>query len=511
MRTTTTEAGAADRATTTDPSAPEDPAHASTIGTARRLLTGIRGRIVLGYAALMAMALTVAIVVARQVHVARVERTIEIELTQEADGLRQLAADSPDTDFDVRALFDAFLASNVASDNEAFYTIPLDSPAPGAGLRYSFGAPTQLLADDELIDRWSSATAPRIGTYDTPDGKVRALVIPIVRPNTDAEQRILGVAVIARFTAEDWQEVDELVRVLVLTGVAALAATTALAWWLAGRIILPVRRLTATARGITHSDLSARIPVSGQDELAVLGATFNEMLDRLDTGFRAQRQFLDDVAHDLRTPITIARGHLEVPGDDPAEREEAVAVVLDELDRMGRSVSDLLVLAKAERPDFLLVQSVDFHDLIGDVVQRASALARRTWKVDAAPQPGALVGPGDPDRLIQAMLNLAVNAVEHTDEGDEIGFRAEMADNASPTVHLEIRDTGRGVDEEIADRLFDRYERGAVKRDRAEGMGLGLTIVEAIAHAHGGSVAYAPNPGGGARFTLSIPLGGHAE
>jgi two-component system OmpR family sensor kinase len=508
-RATTMEGGDADRATTTDPSTPDGRAYSSTIGTARRRLTGIRGRIVVGYAVLMATALTVAIVIARQVHVARVERTIEIELVEESDKLRQLADDvAPNTDRDVRDLFDAFLASNVASDNEAFYTIPFDSASPGDGIRYSFGAPTRLLDDDELIGRLSSVRAPTMSAYDTPDGNIRALVMPIVGSSAGTEPRVLGVAVIAHFTAQDWHEVNELVRVLVLTGIAALATTTALAWWLAGRIISPVRQLTATARGITHSDLSARIPVSGHDELAELGATFNAMVDRLDTGFRAQRQFLDDIAHDLRTPITIARGHLEVLGDDPAERDDAVAVVLDELDRMSRSVSDLLVLAKAERPDFLRVRPVDFHDLVNDIMQRASALARRTWLIDTVPQPGALVGPADPDRLIQAMLNLAVNAVEHTDDGDEIGIGAETAGNTtSPTVRLEIRDTGQGVDAEVADRLFDRYERGSVKRDRGEGMGLGLTIVEAIARAHGGSAEYAENPGGGARFTLQIPLG----
>lgn len=117
--------------------------------------------------------------------------------------------------------------------------------------------------------------------------------------------------VAAAFVDAYREELDELVTLLTVAALAVLTVTTALAWSLAGRIIAPVRQLTRTAKAITHSDLSARIPVEGHNEISELGTTFNEMVDRLERGSRAQRQFLDDIAHDLRTPLTSARGHLE--------------------------------------------------------------------------------------------------------------------------------------------------------------------------------------------------------
>src|SRR5690606_6248307 len=138
-----------------------------------------------------------------------------------------------------------------------------------------------------------------------------------------------------------------------------------------------------------------------------------------------QRQFLDDVAHELRTPITIARGHLEVLGDDPAERDETIAIVTDELDRMNRYVNDLLLLAKADQHELqrqlLRFEPVDVGELASGLIQRVSGIAERRWVLDAAPEPGQLAIVADPGRLTQAMLNLATNAADHTDEGDEIG------------------------------------------------------------------------------------------
>ena len=153
--------------------------------------------------------------------------------------------------------------------------------------------------------------------------------------------------VVAFFPDADQAEIAQVIRVAALIGLAVLAVSSVLAWTLAGRVLSPVREMTRTARRITGSDLSARIPVEGHDELAELGHTFNDMVERVEEGFRAQRRFLDDVAHELRTPITIARGHLEFLGDDPVERAETIEIVTEELDRMSRYVGELLLLAKA--------------------------------------------------------------------------------------------------------------------------------------------------------------------
>jgi two-component system OmpR family sensor kinase len=157
-----------------------------------------------------------------------------------------------------------------------------------------------------------------------------------------------------------------------------LILASLLAWVVAGRVLAPLRLLGDTARSIGESDLTRRIPVEGDDELVDLARTFNEMLGRLEEAFASQKAFISDAGHELRTPITIIRGHLEVMGDDPDERRETLELVSDELGRMSRLVNDLLLLAKANRPDFLEPQTIDLDDLTRELFAKASALADAT-------------------------------------------------------------------------------------------------------------------------------------
>ena len=276
------------------------------------------------------------------------------------------------------------------------------------------------------------------------------------------------------------------------------------AWTIAGRVLQPVRQLTRATRNISASDLTTQIPVEGDDELAELGHNFNGMLDRLDESFRGQRAFLDDVAHELRTPITIVRGHLEVLGDDPEERAETIALVTDELDRMARYVGDLLVVARASSPDFLQLDLVDLGALVDGALVRASALAPRDWA--RAPTPGGdgeLLVLADGERLMQAVLALVTNAVQHTHEGDRITIGA---DAVGDHVRLWVADTGPGIDAADHQRIFERFSRGnRATLSRPEGTGLGLPIVAAIARAHGGHVELDSRLGAGATFRIVIP------
>lgn len=528
MMTTTT--------VTTAMTEPAGPVHGAAARRSWRSLgrraTSIRARFVVGYALLFAVAIGVTVVVTRQVQVARLNREITRDLVQEVEEFRAVAGSiNPDTGqpYGTNAvdLFNGFLAQNVAGDHEAFYTLPIPI-GPGAGMRHSFDAPFVPDPESELVAAWVAITQPLTATHSTDFGEVRSLAVPVL----DASDNVTGVFVVAHFPDEQQADLSRLVRLLALAGIGMLAVTTALAWTIAGRVVAPVRALTRTARGITDSDLSGRIPVAGNDELAELGTTFNEMVDRLERGFEAQRRFLDDIAHDLRTPLTIARGHLEIlaslpDGGDAADRAETISIVTDELDRMGRLVSDLLVLAKAEQPDFLRLEPVDYGDLAVDLLSRAEALGDRRWVVDEAPRPGLLAGEADDDRLVQAVLNLAANAVQHTADGDEIGIGVaavgrpwtEMPPGAAApplSVRIWVRDTGAGVPaDEVAD-LFRRHGRGAASRSRRdgrmqEGMGLGLSIVDAIARAHGGTVVYAPASDGGAIFTMTLPLNPEPE
>ena len=479
--------------------------------TWRRRLGNVRVRVVVGYVALLAAALAISILVTRQVLLARLDREIDRALVQEVEELRLLAdGTNPETGepfgTDAQAIIDTFLGRSVPADNEAFYTLLRGEPY----LRDS-EAPLELFDEVELVASWAAADQPVTGSARTEVGEVRYLVAPLLNDGV-AE----GTFIVAHFPEPDRDEVLQVLRVVLVAGAVVLVASAALAWSLAGRVLRPVRDLTRTAREITDTDFSARIPVVGDDELGELGHTFNQMLDRLEHGFRMQRGFLDDVAHELRTPITIAQGHLELLGDDPDEREETVAVITDELDRMSRYVSDLLLLAKAEEPDFVRPQPIDLGEFAEDFMTRLAGLDDRSWVLDEAPMPGRVAIVADPVRLSQAILNLASNAVQHTGPGDEIGFGIDVHPGAlgatTPVARLWVRDTGPGVDDSVRAALFQRHTRGVTSREgRPDGMGIGLSIVDAIARGHAGRVDVESDPGAGARFTITVPIGPESD
>lgn len=295
---------------------------------------------------------------------------------------------------------------------------------------------------------------------------------------------------------------------LALSGVALLM-TTGVGWAVAGRILAPVRLVRATAAELTEQDLTRRIPVEGRDDVAALAETFNAMLDRLERAFAAQRVFVDDAGHELRTPITIVRGHLELMGDDPADREETVRLVTDELDRMSRIVEDLLLLAGAERPDFVRPEPVQLAELTADVFVKVRTLGDREWQLDGVADREVRL---DPQRMTQAMVQLAQNAVQHTVPGQRIriGSRVEAAregaDRAGPDrVELYVADHGPGIPPEDAEVIFERFRRGTSRRGtRTSGAGLGLAIVKAIAEGHHGRVDLRRTEGGGATFVLTL-------
>jgi two-component system OmpR family sensor kinase len=470
---------------------------------------GIRGRIVVGYVALLAAALAISIVVTRQVLSGRLDRDIDRALSQEIEELRSLAGGTdPQTGepfgSDSVAILDTFLRRSVPGTNEAFYTL-----VDGTQFLSSFGAPQAVWQDRPLVARWAAVGRPERATVSTAAGEMRYLAVPL-----QTDEGPAAVFVVAHFLDADRDELLVVLRVLMVAAGVVLAASAVLAWSLAGRVLRPVRELISTARSISETDLTRRIPVTGRDELAELGSTFNEMVERLEQGFAQQRQFLDDVAHELRTPITISRGHLELLGDDPEERRETVAIITDELDRMNRYVDDLLLLAKVEQHDFLRLEPIDLGELAATVDQRVRSLGPRAWTTDAAPPPGTIAIVGDRGRLVQAILNLATNAVQHTEPGDEIalGFEVAPAGRASDTqldrvASMWVRDTGPGLDPTTIEQLFERRFRGAAsRRRRSDGMGIGLSIVDAIARGHGGHAHATNEPGGGARFTITIPI-----
>jgi signal transduction histidine kinase len=299
------------------------------------------------------------------------------------------------------------------------------------------------------------------------------------------------------FRDREEEELNDAITALAGVGLALLVAGSVLAWRLAGGILRPVRAVTSTARSITATSLEGRIPEQGGDEIAHLAATFNEMLDRLERAFAAQREFLDDAGHELRTPLTIVRGHLETLEEDPEARRRTVELVLDEVKRMSRMVDDLILLAQSDEPDFLRVEPVDVAALTNDLYEKARALGGRTWRIDAVGR-GIIVADGQ--RLTQAVMQLAQNAVEHTDVGAEIGLGSTVTLDGA---RFWVRDTGTGVVAEDRERIFERLERGS-NEDRP-GAGLGLAIVTAIARAHGGRAELDGAGAPGATFSITVP------
>ena len=172
--------------------------------------------------------------------------------------------------------------------------------------------PYRLDQDPELARRWGSIERADRGHVSTPGGEIEFLAVPL-----RAEGETRGVFVVAIFRQFETGDLDTITGALAGVGVAVLLIGALLTWRGAQRVIAPMRDVTRTAHQITETDLSRRIPVQGEDEVAELARTFNEMLDRLESAFATQRRFLDDAGHELRTPITIVRGHLELHGRRP--------------------------------------------------------------------------------------------------------------------------------------------------------------------------------------------------
>jgi two-component system OmpR family sensor kinase len=420
---------------------------------------------------------------------------IDAELTQEVSELRRLAQGVDPTTTEpfggnVRRIFDVFRLRNIPSRHEVILTFVNGELT---GFRGMSDESYRLDRDRALIARWGSLDRTDRGEISTPGGRIRYLAVPVRERDGDR-----GVFVVGSFRDREEEELNGAIAALAGVGLAILLIGSILAWRLAGSVLGPVRAVTSTARSISEASLQRRIPEQGTDEIAQLAATFNDMLERLERAFSIQRRFLDDAGHELRTPITIVRGHLEFLDEEPEEREATIKLLLDELDRMGRIVDDLLLLAQANEPDFLQLELVNVEALTSELETKASALGSRQWRVDAAGR-GIIVA--DRQRLTQAVVQLAQNAVQHTEEGAEIGLGSAVFPGQA---RFWVRDLGPGIPPYEQERIFERFVRGSAAR-RAGGAGLGLAIVRAIAEAHGGRVELASSPGMGATFVIVVP------
>jgi two-component system, OmpR family, sensor kinase len=459
----------------------------------------VRVRILASYVILLAAASLVSVFVARQVLIVRLDDRIQADLEQEVREFRALAVDGTDPATgqpfgdDVNRIFRIYLSRNVPGEGEELITIPRRGK-----IRNQRSERAEYVIEEPFISRWQRLDDEERGEIDTPGGPARYIAVPV-----EFNGRSLGALVVAVFTAEERAEVAEVVRIVAAVSGGVLLLATVIAFLTAGRVLAPLRRLRDAARSISGTDLAQRIEVEGNDEIAELGETFNGMLDRLESAFASQREFVRDAGHELRTPITVIRGHLELLAaseEDPSERAETIAIVTDELGRMSRFVDDLLLLARAERPDFLEYQTVDIEDLSRELLTKATSLGPREWTLERTGR-GIIVA--DRQRLTQAVMNLADNAIRHTETGEGITLGSSV--NAREA-RLWVRDSGPGIDPSEHEAIFERLSRGRSAHRNYEGTGLGLAIVRAIAEAHGGRIELMSEPGSGALFTVVIPV-----
>ncbi|MDY6936185.1 MAG: ATP-binding protein [Cyanobacteriota bacterium] len=355
--------------------------------------------------------------------------------------------------------------------------------------------PAFLSHSPQLIDLWSQQTQPEVIKHQG-----RKLVV-FVKPIRFSEE-VRGSLIIANDITDALKPIKYTKKTISVVTFLVCVLFALVAWFTLGGVLNPLSLLTKTARSITESNMNQRIPVKGTDETAELAKTFNEMLDRLQFAFVSQQAFLNDAGHELRTPITVIQGHLELLKLKPERQEQTIDLVVDELSRMNRLVNDLLLLAKSECPDFLHLRPEELDWLTEEIYVKAQAVAPRDWRLECKGVSPIVV---DRQRLTQAVMNLIANAVRHTQPDETIALGSRVRDDRA---YFWVRDTGEGIDPAERERIFERFARGthSDRYSEGEGAGLGLSIVSAIVSAHGGWVELDSVLGAGSTFTIVLPL-----
>lgn len=304
----------------------------------------------------------------------------------------------------------------------------------------------------------------------------------------------------------DQQSAVNLTVALLASAIPLLTlATSVVAWWLVGRALRPVERMTGRLARINSPIGEERVPVpSADDSLRTLGETMNDMLDRLQLAQRSQRSFVSDASHELRSPVATLSGAIEIASmaDDLATWREMSGLMGSEVKRLDELVQGLLALSRADDSGLTLTkQDVDLDDLAEAEVARLRSSATREVKADV--HPARLVA--DPSLLRQILVNLGDNAMRHADSMVRVTVRQEPDGGAV----LRVDDDGAGIAEEDRSRVFDRFVRLQESRTRDEGgSGLGLAIVAQIVRAHRGRIEIVDSDLGGAGFVVRLPAGG---
>ena len=353
---------------------------------------------------------------------------------------------------------------------------------------------------DDAGLRWvESNHQPVTRNVRTGGAHLRVLTVPLL-----VNDQAVGYLQVGAVREQVDNALSLLLIVLVVSGLGATVAAAIVGRLLAGRALRPIDTITQTALAISRADdLDKRIPEAGpQDEVGRLVKTFNIMLDRLEGLFRGQQRFIADISHELRTPLTTIRGNVDLMRHMKSVDEESLNAIQAESDRMTRMVGDLLLLAQADAGQTIRRERVELDTLLLEVYRQMQPMLEGVELSIGEEDQAAVMG--DTDRLKQLLLNLVDNARKYTPKGGQVtlGLRCEPG-----WAVLTVADTGIGIPTQDLPHIFGRFYRVDKARSRvAGGAGLGLSIVQWIAQAHGGKIGVQSEPGHGTTFTVRLPL-----
>jgi len=336
----------------------------------------------------------------------------------------------------------------------------------------------------------------------------------IVIPNRRDKVRILYAMLSPSMILQVGQAMESYSRFLdafkgifIVTMSFLIVIAAGIGWFMARRAVSGVEAVTRTARKISGGILQERVPVKGSgDEIDKLALTFNEMLDRIQILLAEIKEMSDNIAHDLRSPITRIRGGAEVTlstGKSLSEFESMAASTIEECDRLLDMINTMLMISKTESGvDKLSPEEVDIAGLVRDACELFTPVAedKRVSLNCHVPEKNTLLGD---KQMIQRMLsNVLDNAVKYTPPGGKV--EVSVSEDEKPDIVVSVKDTGTGIPQSDLPRIFERFYRGDQSRSQA-GTGLGLSLARAIARAHGGEISAVSGPNQGSTFTITLP------
>jgi heavy metal sensor kinase len=328
------------------------------------------------------------------------------------------------------------------------------------------------------------------------------------QPLEAPDGRPIGWLQVARSLAPSEQASESLFVQIVLSLPLVVVLAAVVGYFLAGRALRPIDRITRTAQAMSAQDLTQRIEYEGpDDEVGRLARTFDQMLDRLQAAFERERRFTADASHELRTPLTVIKGRIDVTVSRPRTVEEYTHTLHDvarETNRLIRLTNDLLFLTRlGQRNPSMQLQPVDLRDLLSAIVDQVRPLAEaKALELVEEVAPGLRL-TGDPDHLIRLFLNILDNAIKYTPAGGSVTMRAV---EESTTVRVTVRDTGPGIPPQHLPHLFERFYRVEADRSRETGgTGLGLAVAAEIARGHGGTLEVQSTVGQGTTCLIHLP------